>query len=272
MSLPARSVDYVAELVRRASAVELDGKEYLVRARLAPLARAEGIRGRRAVEAYIDLLRERKDEAQQERVVEAMVTTETSWFRDGEPFAVVPTALLPTLPARAGGPRLWSAGCSTGQEPYSLAMVLLDAGVSTFSLLATDISSAVLERAQAGRYDALEVSRGLPRQARARYFRRADGGWRVRDEVRARVDFRRHNLLGGATSLPQTFDVVFLRHVLMYFDLPNRALVLGRVRERLAPGGFLVLGAAETPLGVDEAWERVPIRGTSIYQPIGGAR
>ena len=270
MNLSAQSFHYVADLVRRASAVELGGKEYLVESRLAPLARAEGIRGRRAVETYIHLLRRRKDAAEQERVVEAMVTTETSWFRDGAPFAALPTVLLPA-PARADGPRLWSAGCSTGQEPYSIAMALLDAGVTEFSLVASDVSSAVLDRAQAGRYDALEVSRGLPGRALARYFRRAGALWQVRDEVRARLEFRRHNLLEACESAKPAYDVVFLRNVLMYFDLPARAMVLGRVRECLAPGGHLVLGAAETPLGVDDAWERVPISGTSIYRQAGGA-
>ncbi|KAE8762737.1 CheR family methyltransferase [Georgenia thermotolerans] len=269
MSLSAASFDFVADLVRRESAVELDGKEYLVESRLAPLARAAGIDGARAVDRYVHLLRRSARPASD--VVEALVTTETSWFRDRPTFDALTGQLLPALADR-GPLRVWSAGCSTGQEPYSVVMALLDAGADAFSVLATDVSATVLERARAGRYTALEMGRGLPRSAWARYFTPRAGEWQVAARVRERVDLRRHSLLEPSPAAHAgTFDVVLLRHVLMYFDLAARAVVLRRLRRCLAPGGFLVLGTTETPLGIDPAWDRVKIPGTSIYRLTGGS-
>ncbi|GAA1652359.1 CheR family methyltransferase [Georgenia ruanii] len=269
MSLSPESFDYVAALVRRESAVELDGKEYLVESRLAPLARAAGIVGTRAVDRYVHLLR--RSERGAGALVDALVTTETSWFRDRPTFDALTRHLLPALPDR-GPLRVWSAGCSTGQEPYSVVMALLGAGVDDFSVLGTDVSAAVLERARAGRYSALEMGRGLPLSARARYFAPRGCEWQATTRVRERVTLRRHNLLEPSpTPTVATFDVVFLRHVLMYFDLPARAVVLRRLRRSLAPGGFLVLGSTETPLGIDPAWYRVKIPGTSIYRLMGGS-
>jgi chemotaxis protein methyltransferase CheR len=268
MTLSAQSFGYVAELVRRESAVELAGKEYLVASRLAPLARAAGLDGAHAVDRYVHLVRGRREDAR--RVVEAMVVTETSWFRDGAPFRALARDLVPALELRRRPLQVWSAGCSTGQEPYSVAMALLDAGTTDFAVLATDVSQGVLARAATARYDDLEVSRGLPDSALGRHLTRRAGAWHVRAAVRDRVTLRRHNLLDLAPPASVAFDVVFLRNVLMYFDLPTRGLVLERVRQVLAPDGFLVLGTTETPLGIDPAWVRVKIPGTSIYR-LGGS-
>lgn len=268
MSLSARSFGYVAELVRRESAVELTGKEYLVASRLAPLARAAGLEGADAVDRYVHLVRGCREEAR--RVVEAVVVTETSWFRDGAPFRALTGELVPALRLRRRPLRVWSAGCSTGQEPYSVAMTLLDAGITDFTVLATDVSAGVLARAAAARYGELEVRRGLPDSALGRYLTFRAGAWHVRPVVRERVSLRRHNLLEPTPPAHGTFDVVFLRNVLMYFDLHTRGDVLERVGRVLAPDGFLVLGTTETPLGIDPAWVRVKIPGTSIYRLHGG--
>ncbi|MFD1505508.1 protein-glutamate O-methyltransferase CheR [Georgenia yuyongxinii] len=268
MSLSAQSFGYVAELVRRESAVELAGKEYLVASRLAPLARAAGLEGAHAVDRYVHLVRGRREDAR--RVVEAMVVTETSWFRDGAPFRALTRELVPALGLRRRPLQVWSAGCSTGQEPYSVAMTLLDAGTTDFAVLATDVSASVLARAAAARYDDLEVSRGLPDSALGRFLTRRGDAWHVRPVVRGRVTLRRHNLLEPSPPARGRFDVVFLRNVLMYFDLRTRGAVLERVRSVLAPDGFLVLGTTETPLGIDPAWVRVKIPGTSIYRLLGG--
>ncbi|MPV38073.1 CheR family methyltransferase [Georgenia subflava] len=265
MSMSSSSFSYVTSLLRRTCAVDLHrGKRYLVESRLARLAHARGHTGADAVDRYVGRLRAGADRNEAERVVEALMTTETSWFRDGSPFAAL-DLLLGALPARTGGPRLWSAGCSTGQEPYSLAMVLLDNDVPDFSVLATDLSAAVLRQACTGRYTEHELARGLPDGVLERHFRPAGERWQVSAAVRSRVTFRRHNLLdpGGPGG---TFDIVFLRHVLMHLDLAARAAVLGRVRRHLVPGGLVVLGAGETPVGVDDSWRRLTLPGVSAYR------
>ncbi len=257
MSVSAQTFDYVRELVERRSAIQLPpGKEYLVENRLLPLARAAGMAGPNAVDHFV--LRALGSEETKVQVVEALTTNETSWFRDGVPFMLLEDVILPECRRDRRGPlRVWSAACSTGQETYSIAMSLIDQGEEDFTVLGTDLSGAVLERARAGVYTQLEVNRGLPVSALVNHFDRAGTGWQVAADVRAHVGFRQHNLLDAPPAGP-LFDVVFVRNVLIYFDAAARRDVLARIARVVRPGGFVILGAAET-LPLDPPWERIDV-------------
>lgn len=270
MTLAADTFAYVADLVRQRSAISLEpGKEYLVESRLAPLARERGM----DVDAYVRALRAQPRESELMGVVEALTTNETSWFRDQTPFVALSQHVVPALRAHLGrldSLRVWSAACSTGQEPYSIAMVLdgtLDAGTA-LSITATDLSEQVLARARAGTYTQLEINRGLPAPMLVRHFQRAGAHWQVSDPLRKVITFRRHNLLDPAPA-GGPFDVVFLRNVLIYFDLAVKRAVLDRVLRAMRPGGYLVLGAAETTLGVHDGFERVEAGRACLHRAIG---
>jgi chemotaxis protein methyltransferase CheR len=271
VSLTQDTFAFVADVVRRRSAIQLEpGKEYLVESRLLPLARDAGHAG---VDAYIREVRAAHREAQLAEIVDALTTNETSWFRDNTPFSALRTHIVPAL--RADRPvlndlRIWSAACSTGQEPYSLAMTLADVlgPGARFAITATDLSDRVLAQARSGQYSQLEINRGLPAPMMVRYFQRNGHGWQVADELRRTITFQKHNLLDSPPHGP--FDIVFLRNVLIYFDLETKRSILSRVHRVLRPGGFLVLGAAETTIGVDGDWERVPVERGSVYRPVHG--
>ena len=257
MSLAAADFRFVCQFVRERSGIVLDaGKEYLVESRLGPLVRRAGLASSAAL---VDALRADATGPLGRQVVEAMTTGETRFFRDEHPFALLRDVIVPEA---AGRPlAVWSAACSTGQEPYSIAMTLCDArrpcGQEGDLLIATDMSVEAIERARAGRYDATETARGLPPELRDRYFDPDAAGqaWTARPALRARIDFRPLNLTAAWPALP-AFDVVFLRNVLIYFDLDTRRRVLGRVHRQLRPGGRLVLGLAESPRGIVEGFER----------------
>ena len=271
MSLTQDTFAFVADVVRRRSAIQLEaGKEYLVESRLLPLARDAGHAG---VDAYVREVRAARREQDLVAIVDALTTNETSWFRDNTPFSALRTHIVPAL--RAERPvldtlRVWSAACSTGQEPYSLAMVLTDVlgPGARFDITATDLSDRVLAQARSGRYSQLEINRGLPAPMMVRYFQRNGHEWQVADELRRTITFQKNNLLDSPPAGP--FDIVFLRNVLIYFDLETKRSILSRVHRVLRPGGFLVLGAAETTIGVDGDWERVPVERGSVYRPVRG--
>jgi len=274
MTLPATSFDWVRELVHRESAIVLQpGKEYLVEARLLPIARKMGLPD---VGKLVDTLRTRPDPEGTRQVVEALTTNETSWFRDGDPFTALTSTVLPDLLAHRGPAerlQIWSAACSSGQEPYTIAMLLEDAlpnAASRVSIVATDLSREMVERTKAGRFSQLEVNRGLPAPMLVRHFTRAGNEWEVSPALRRMVSASECNL---AAPLPRMgpFDVVYLRNVLIYFDLSTKQAILRRVRELMRPDGWLFLGAAETTLGVDDSWERVVVGRSSAYRPLKGA-
>lgn len=269
MSLSPESFSFVADLVRRRSAIQLaPGKEYLVESRLLPLAREQGAAD---VDAYVVRVRSGGREADLVRVVEALTTNETSWFRDSSPFTVLRSSVAPELVAARGVTsrlRIWSAACSTGQEPYSIAMTLADClpATASFEILGTDLSEQVLARARAGRYSQLEINRGLPAPALVRHFVRAGAEWEVAQHLRSQVTFRAHNLL-DAPPAGGPFDIIFLRNVLIYFDVPTKRAILRRLRQVIRPDGALLLGAAETTIGVDDDWARVASGSCSVYRP-----
>jgi len=272
MTVSAGTFAFVADLVRRRSAIVLEpGKEYLVESRLLPLARDAG---HADVDAYVSRVRRAPDEAVHDAVVEALTTNETSWFRDVGPFDALRDHIVPAWRDAGRGTRLrvWSAACSTGQEPYSIAMALADhVPAPGLDVLATDLSEQVLERARRGLYSQLEVNRGMPAPLLVRHLTRVGSGWQVADDVRRAVTFRRHNLL-DAPPVGGPFDIVFLRNVLIYFDPVAKRAVLERVRGALRPGGWLVLGAAETTVGVHDGFERVVLGRTAVYRVGAPAR
>jgi chemotaxis protein methyltransferase CheR len=269
MALSAHEFAFVCDLVRRESAIVLGpGKEYLVETRLLPLARRAGSS---TVSEFVTRAQHRPDPGVHQGIVEALTTNETSWFRDQEPFAVLRDVVLPEL--RAARPdghslRVWSAACSSGQEPYSLALTLKEAVPAgwNYEILGTDISTEMVARAEAGKFSQLEMNRGLPAAMLVKHFEREGMHWRVSAPVRRNVSFRRVNLAVPLPSLP-AFDVIFLRNVLIYFDVETKRSVLRRVRSLLKPDGWLFLGSAETTIGIDGDFERVVARRTSVYRP-----
>jgi len=264
VTLTAETFDFVAALVRTRSAIQLErGKEYLVESRLAPLARSAGAID---VDAYVRGMR--ADVTKHDIVVEALTTNETSWFRDLNPFTVLRSTVIPDLYARGRGSlRIWSAACSTGQEAYSIAMIIADNFPSVRSnIVATDLADGVLEKGRSGRYTQLEINRGLPAPMLVKHFERQGPSFEISSQMRSQVVFRKHNLLDSPPA-GGPYDIVFLRNVLIYFDVATKRDVLKRVRGAMAPGGYLFLGAAETTLGVDESWERMQLGASSVYRP-----
>ena len=270
-SLTSSDFDFVCRLVHRNSAIVLGtGKEYLVESRLLTLARQVG---ESSVPDLVRRLHREPVGPLADLVVDAMTTNETSFFRDRHPFDALSGTVLPQLlQSRAATRRIdvWCGAASAGQEPYTLAMLLREAleprpGWSA-SLLATDISKEMIERTRAGRYSQLEVNRGLPAPMLVKWFERSGTEWAVKQQLRSMVQARQLNLAAPFPPIG-TFDVVFLRNVLIYFDTPTKRQVLQRVRQVLRPDGLLFLGAAETTLTIDDAWERVVLDRATAYRP-----
>jgi chemotaxis protein methyltransferase CheR len=279
MTLSQSDFTFVSALIRReASIVLAPGKEYLVEARLIPVARQVGAA---SVDAFLAELQRRPNPAHQRRIIDALTTNETSWFRDREPFNALTDVVLPELVktrATARKLRLWSAASSSGQEAYSLAITLQEAlppGWS-YEILGSDISTEMIKRAESAEYSQVEVNRGLPASQLVQYFERAGAHWRVTPTLRRNVTFRLMNLTAPLPAMPQ-FDVIFLRNVLIYFDVATKKTVLRNVARLLRPDGWLFLGAAETTIGIDDNYERVAAGRTSAYRirsavPAGAAR
>ncbi|HEX6674923.1 MAG TPA: protein-glutamate O-methyltransferase CheR [Actinomycetes bacterium] len=274
MTMSTVEFDYLRKLVREQSAIVLDhGKEYLVEARLAGLVREQGMS---TVTDLVAKLRGLRDGPLHTQVVEAITTNETLFFRDPPLWDTLRKEILPELVERRRGERrlnVWSAACSSGQEPYSLAMLLAEhfpalAGWDV-SILGTDLSTAMLARAREGSYSQLEVNRGLPAAMLVKHFDKEGMHWRVGAALRRTVEFRPLNL--DATWPPlQRMDLVLLRNVLIYFDATTKLQIVGRMRRQLQPDGYLVLGAAENLLGLDDAIERMTFGRTICYRPRQG--
>ena len=273
MTMAATSFAYVRDLVHRRSAIYLEaGKEYLVQSRLQPVVQASG---EGSLDRLVSRLRSSPEGSLHTQVVEAMTTNETSWFRDRHPYDAFESVILPELLSRSARERrltVWSAATASGQEAYSIAMVLherLGADPSwDVRVLATDLSEQMVRRTTAGRYSQLEINRGLPAARLVRHFTRAGTEWQVNQPLRRLVEVRQLNLASPFPPLPP-IDVTFLRNVLIYLQVDSRRQILHRVRRVLRPGGYLVLGAAETTLDVD-AFERVPHDKATVYRLRGG--
>ena len=270
MPLCDTDLDYVRSLVLDNSAIVLERqKAYLVESRLTPLATKLGFG---SLPEFVAQLRREPINGNHRMVVDAMTTNETYFFRDVHPFEAMRTKLVPEMIA-ARSPqktlRIWCAASSTGQEPYSLSILLREhfATLANWQvqILATDLSRSVLEKAKSGAFTQLEVNRGLPAMLLVKYFKRDGDLWRLREDVRARVQFQEMNLARPFPILPR-YDFVFLRNVLIYFDTETKKGILARVRRVLAPDGYLFLGSAETTLNLDPAFESVTIGKTVCYR------
>lgn len=273
MSLQATDFTFVTQMVRQRSSIDLQpGKEYLVESRLAPIARSLG---EKDVNALVARLR-KGDPQLTDAVVDALTTNETSWFRDSHPFDAFTQHLLPEV-AKSSTSRqinIWSAACSSGQEAFSLSMLLLDwlpahPGFSA-KIHGTDISQKMVDRARTAKFSQLEVNRGLKAPYLVKYFDQVGRDWVLRQPVREMCRFDRGNLAQPASNVP-TCDIVFLRNVLIYFDLATKKTVLTHVRRVLRPGGFLVLGGAESTLNLDDAFQRMELGRAVVFRHTGGA-
>jgi chemotaxis protein methyltransferase CheR len=262
--------DYLRALLREHSGLVLSAeKQYLAESRLLPVARRHGLA---TLGELVGKLKGASTAPLAAEVVEAMTTNETLFFRDKSPFDHFRDTVLPALiiaRAREKRIRIWCAAASTGQEPYSLAMTLKGMGAKLAGfrteIVATDISGDVLERAKAGIYSQFEVQRGLPIQQLVKFFSRVGEAWQIAPEIRAMVQFRTLNLLKDFSALGK-FDVVFCRNVLIYFDQDTKIGVLNRLARQIPEDGFLLLGAAETVVGLTDAFRPLPDR-RGLYVP-----
>jgi len=251
--------ELIAQLLKERSGLALNKeKAYLLESRLNPVARKWSFSG---FDELAQAIRTKKDEALLIDVTEAMTTNESFFFRDQKPFDQFSSIVLPhLLEARAAKRsfRIWSAACSSGQEPYTLAMLLKEqaqvlAGWRV-EIVATDLSNEILDKAKEGLYSQFEVQRGLPISLLVKYFSQVGDRWQIDDSLRSMVKFQKFNLLGDSSSLGK-FDVVFCRNVLIYFDPPTKSKVLESIAEMLPPDGFLYLGGAETVLGTSDRFK-----------------
>jgi chemotaxis protein methyltransferase CheR len=262
--------DFLRGLLKRRSGLVLSpDKQYLVESRLLPVARKAGFD---RLSALIGALKVDKTEVLMTAVVEAMTTNESFFFRDKVPFDNLRTTVFPALQAarrHSRALRIWCAAAASGQEPYSLAMALseIDGGFAGWRIevIATDISNAVLEKARQGLYSQFEVQRGLPIQLLLKYFSQNDEMWQIAPEIRAMVKYRQLNLLSDFSDLG-TFDLIFCRNVLIYFDQETKVDVLDRLAEVIADDGYLVLGAAETVVGLTDSFKICP-QSRGLYAP-----
>ncbi len=261
--------DFLRKLLRDKSGLDLSAdKQYLIESRLLPLARKAGLPG------IAELVHKLKDGPSSliNQVVEAMTTNETFFFRDKVPFDHFREVIVPELlRARTSRKslRIWCAAGSTGQEPYSLAMCLKEMGAAVsgwrIEILSTDLSQEVLEKSRAGLYSQFEVQRGLPIQLLVKYFKQVGELWQINPEIRAMVQHRQFNLLNDFSQLG-TFDVIFCRNVLIYFDQDTKINIFGRLAKSMEPDGFLVLGAAETVVGLTDVFKPLAER-RGLYRP-----
>ena len=268
--LQKEDLDYVRELVRSRSAIVLEPeKAYLVQSRIEPLAKSEGLA---SIAELVKKLRPAPYGGLHKKVVEAMTTNETSFFRDLTPFQALKEQLLPEIIARKGLTKrltMWCGASSSGQEPYSVMFTIFEHFPEMkdwmIQYTATDISEEMLEKCRKGKYSQLEVNRGLPAPLLTRFFDKKGMGWQVHEDIRRRIDFKPMNLAGPWLPFP-TMDIVFLRNVMIYFDTDTKKRILANIRNILDPHGYLFLGGSETTMNLDDHYERVAISGTSCYR------
>ena len=270
MPLSATDFAFVKDLVYREAGIFLEaGKDYLVEARLSGLLRKLEAE---SVAELIGRLRQSGSGELKRIVIEAMTTNETSFFRDGKPFDILRTNILPELIARRSATRslsLWCAASSTGQEPYTIAMILSevlpDLPRWNINFIASDISREMVARCKAGRFSQIEISRGLPSTALVKHFVKHGLEWEISPKLRSMIKFREQNLLHPWPDL-QNLDIVFIRNVLIYFDTDTKKQILGRIRRLMKPDGYLFLGGAETTLNLDDGFDRLPADRSGCYR------
>lgn len=252
-----RDLEFVFNLVKNRSGIVLDeSKVYLLESRLLPVARKNNMA---SLHELVEKLQKNPSETMAAEITDAMTTNETLFFRDGRPFDQLKQIILPHLAkARAGKPiRIWSAACSTGQEPYSIAITLQEESFKypgfKYEIIGTDISPTAVSKARQGVYSQFEVQRGLPIATLMKYFAKQGEGWTIKDQIRNAVSFQNFNLLDDYSPLGQ-FDIIFCRNVLIYFDNETRKKILEKFRKSMAHDGFLFLGTSETIFNFSESF------------------
>jgi len=269
VTITASNFEYVRTSLARRVAISLtEEKEYLVINRLLPLLRRHGIE---SLDAMVMRLRMAADDPLWDEIVDALTTNETSFFRDNAPFEILASTILPSILANAEASgrnvHIWSAGCSSGQEALSIAMLAMETApqyVDRLKIIGSDVSATMLRRASAGRYMAMDVARGVSDARRRKFFREVDGQWEVIDSLKQMIRWEKFSLADTWPILPR-FDVVFLRNVMVYFDQETRHSILTRVHSVMRPGGVVILGSAESMMIYDHAFEPVTSGGATYY-------
>lgn len=275
MSILPQDFEIISSMVRERSAIVLEtGKEYLVESRLVPIAQAHGIRDLHQLAAA---MKSSPNSPLVTDVIDAMTTNETSFFRDIRPFEALRTVVIPKLVQARAAQRsltIWCAACSTGQEPYSVAMTLAEHFPELSSwqvrIIGTDLSGTVVDTAARGVYTQLQVNRGVPAPLLVKYFDRKGMEWHIKQEIKRRVEFRTANLVATWPTMP-TVDLVLLRNVLIYFDNTVREQILRRAHGVLASDGYLMLGSTESTIGLKVPYVREETGSVSCLRPQGGA-
>jgi len=270
MAIAPNDFEFVRTLARDEAGIILEpGKEYLVESRLQPLARTEGIASLDELLSTIKVASRRDLRC---KVIDALTTNETTFFRDIEPFEMLRTNVIPELMDLRKSERklsIWYAASSTGQEPYSLSMMLREhfPQLLTWNIeqLATDLSPTVLARARQGKFSQLEINRGLPANYLVKYFERSGTEWQLKDSIRSMIKFDELNLIRPWPTMP-TVDIVMMRNVLIYFDVETKKQILSRVRRILRPDGYLFLGGAETTMNLDDQFVRQQFNRSGCYR------
>lgn len=271
MQIKELDFNYIVDFAMRQAAIVIDpGKEYLVESRLSPLARKSNCD---SLEEYVAKLRLESSISEMKRqAIDALTTNETSFFRDIKPYEMLRKQLIPELIEKRRSVRrlnIWSAACSTGQEPYSLAMLLSEHFPELdnwdVSIIATDLSPTVLEQARAGKYNQFEINRGLPASLLLKYFNSEDRNWVLKDSIRKRVEFREMNLIQAWPMFPP-LDLVLIRNVMIYFDFPTKQNILKKIRACMGTHGKLILGSSESTINMETDWESVTYDDSIAYR------
>lgn len=274
MAITTQNFNFVRSFVSRQAAIVLEeGKEYLVESRLGPLAREEGFE---CLNTFIEAVRsEPVTNGRHTKIVDALTTNETLFFRDHHPFEALRKHLIPELILRNAPTRtltIWSAASSTGQEPYSIGMMLLkefpELASWNVKIVATDLSQRVLDRAISGRYTQFEVNRGLPAPYLIKFFRKDGQHWCINDDVKRMIEFKQLNLLSPWAMIPRC-DVVFIRNVLIYFDVSTKREIFSRMKTVLTPEGCIFLGGGETIVGIHPDYHPVPMENATAFRVSG---
>ncbi len=271
-ALDPQSFSFITNLVRNKSAIVLEsGKAYLVESRLAPVARELGLRN---ISELVSELQKPGSQKLTQRVVEAMTTNETSFFRDIHPFTALKEKIIPNLIQRRAKEKslsIWSNACSSGQEPYTIAMLVAEHFPMLkdwkVRIISSDLSSQILDRARLGEFNQTEVNRGLPMNFLLKYFTKNGNQWKIRDDIRKMVEFRELNLVEPFPSLLPAMDIVFLRNVLIYFSPETKSEILKKVHKVMHKDSYLFLGGSETTMYLNVSFEREQF-GTAVgYRP-----
>lgn len=271
-ALDRQSFNFISNLVRSKSAIVLEsGKAYLVESRLSPVARELGLKN---IAELVSELQKPGSQKLTQRVVEAMTTNETSFFRDIHPFTALKEKIIPNLiqwRAKEKSLSIWSNACSSGQEPYTIAMliaehfpILKDWKVR---IISSDLSSQILDRARLGEFNQTEVNRGLPMNFLLKYFTKNENTWKIRDDIRKMVEFRELNLVEPFPALLPAMDIVFLRNVLIYFSPETKSEILKKVYKVMRKDSYLFLGGSETTMNLKVNFEREQIGSAVCYRP-----